>query len=429
MLVALLFWTVLASSSNLTPIGIDAAFDAAIHRSETIEIQSELTVQGHEKVRQAWGSILPNVSFIGAYQRQQDTTSSSSTSSVTKPDQTTLRIALAQRLFNGMREYAALNVARHGEAASESDRKRALMLLYNDVVDSVSSVNSLEADLLNLNELIRLTAERKSELSERRRIGRSRESEVVSVDAQLKLLNSQKASLEGQLRVTRETFAFLTGLSADSSLLDSSAQNLELLPLKSYIDSIESRADLEAASRRVELAESSVNVSKGGHLPTLDLGADYYLKRPGFLENVKWDVQLTLSVPLFSGGVTWFQTNEAVSRLKQSELELQRMRRNSELEVKQAYLNVSSLDEQIRAHKEALSSTEKNYKIQNSEYRLGLVTNLDVLQALNTFHETKRDMDRLLHQRAQGLLKLRNLAGLRSYSQTDFGSHKTQNQE
>ena len=42
----------------------------------------------------------------------------------------------------------------------------------------------------------------------------------------------------------------------------------------------------------------------------------------------------------------------------------------------------------------ATDATQKNYEAQRRDYRLGLVTNLDALQALTAFQENQRALDR-----------------------------------
>jgi outer membrane protein len=49
---------------------------------------------------------------------------------------------------------------------------------------------------------------------------------------------------------------------------------------------------------------------------------------------------------------------------------------------------------QLAALEKATEAARKNYEAQRHDYRLGLVTNLDVLQALTTFQENQRALDR-----------------------------------
>ena len=54
--------------------------------------------------------------------------------------------------------------------------------------------------------------------------------------------------------------------------------------------------------------------------------------------------------------------------------------------------------QQERELQEAMSLSAKNYEQQLRDYRNGLVTNLDVLNALRDLSETRRGHDRLLFE-------------------------------
>jgi outer membrane protein TolC len=58
-----------------------------------------------------------------------------------------------------------------------------------------------------------------------------------------------------------------------------------------------------AATRRsLAAAQSAEAAARRLGLPSLDLSANYYLKRPAPNEDDRWDAGLTLRVPLYTGG-------------------------------------------------------------------------------------------------------------------------------
>ena len=57
------------------------------------------------------------------------------------------------------------------------------------------------------------------------------------------------------------------------------------------------------AQARLSAAQENVSVQRGAHYPSIDGTANYYFVRPpGILQNVHWDVGVALTVPIFSGG-------------------------------------------------------------------------------------------------------------------------------
>jgi outer membrane protein len=105
-------------------------------------------------------------------------------------------------------------------------------------------------------------------------------------------------------------------------------------------------------------------------------------------------VLLKINVPIFQGGQTSGETDEARSIYRQSILQAQQLARQVQTDVMKAHTtlktSVGKSDNLGRAYDKARSS----YQGLVSEYRLGLVNNLEVLQAQNVMQQTKHDYDR-----------------------------------
>ncbi len=144
----------------------------------------------------------------------------------------------------------------------------------------------------------------------------------------------------------------------------------------------------------IEIADDKIDSVWGQHLPSLDATGNYYVKRTGILENSKWDIGIQLTVPLFSGGSINAEVREYHEIKKQKELALALDLRNARRDNEMLFESLSRTLTQRKLLIEALKLAQENYEEQTRDYRLGLVTNLDVLSALNTYQETKRQSDK-----------------------------------
>ena len=122
---------------------------------------------------------------------------------------------------------------------------------------------------------------------------------------------------------------------------------------------------------------------------------------------------MALTVPLFTGGITRSRIREAQSAARQSDQEYSRARRLAEQDVRLAFDRVLSDRAQVNALANAADAADKNYKEQTREYQLGLVTNLDVLQALAASQEANRAASRARYALKSDLINLSAAAGLR----------------
>ena len=398
-----LVWTIWlfglqAHASDTAALGLKEVFQSSLKNAETLPIQQSRTLQSAERVNQAKAGLLPNLTFAMSYLRQ-DTGTSDGTSAFTKADQTTTKATLTQPLFRGFREYAGIRATELDLKAQQAQEVQSRQALYKAVAQVFYAVLSANQDRQHIQTQVDLTAERVRELQSRSRIGRSRKGEVLAAQAQLELLKSQLEAATFELNQARDQFTIVTGLSNDLSLQDK-IENLPstLKPLEYYLSFLEKRGDLQALEAQRDSTQEKIGIAKGAHLPSIDLGGNYYFKRTGVLENSRWDIGLAFTLPLYQGGAIVSQVREATEHLNEQELLLAQGRRQAIQSIEGSHRLFSSSLAQIRALSEALTLAESNYREQTRDYRFGLVTNLDVLQALNSLQDTRRTLDRTRYQ-------------------------------
>ena len=399
-------------------LALDDYFAAALERSEKIATQGELIVQAEERYRQGNAALLPTVSGVASYTWQEPLASDVPTTSTTLLSRQPLaKLTATQPLYRGFREFATLRQTQALLDAQHEDYLNARVLLLRDVAQNFYNVLSIEQDLRNYDEEIKQNLDREVELKARVRIGRSRISEILNVQTTIGTLRAQIEQLRGQLRVEREAFAFLSGLESSTLFNDTEALPGGLDPIDDYLARSALRPDVKASRQRLTAAQENVASAKGAHLPSLDLNGNYYFDRPGALKDVAWDVQIALTIPIYSGGSLQSKTREAVSQRTQAELTASQVRRQAEQEIRSLYQTVVFDRLQLDALEKATEAAKKSYEAQRRDYRLGLVTNLEVLQALTAFQENQRTLDRARHNAKLDFIKLQaatvNRAGLR----------------
>ena len=370
---------------------LDDYYAAALKRSEVVATQSELIRQAEERYRQAGASRLPTVDAIATRTRLDD----GATDATANPTrQRNSRLSATQPLFRGFREFATVRQTQALLGAQGEDYRGARAQLFKDVAQNFYDVLTLEQDLANLDGQIRQHQQREKELDDRVRIGRSRVGEVLTVQATVGTLRAQVESRRAELAAAREAFAFLSGLPVATPLHDTETVPENPAALDEHLARLELRPDVKAARQRLTAAQENVAVARGAHLPSLDLVANRYLERTGSLRDVEWDVQLALTLPLYAGGGTQSRVREAASQGTQAELNASQVRRQAEQEIRALHQAVTLDRSQLDALEKATEAARKNYEAQRHDYRLGLVTNLDALQALTAFQENQRALDR-----------------------------------
>lgn len=398
---------------------LDDYFAAALKRSETVANQVELIRQAEERYVQARAGLLPTLNGVATYTEQQAIPGAPSNSALANRQSQT-KLTVTQPIFRGFREFAGLRQTRALIGAQSQDYLNAQLQLFKDVSQNFYTILSTEQDLRNLNEEIVQNQKREAELNSRVRIGRSRPSEVLTVQSTISTLRAQVELLQAQLRAAREAFAFLSGLDAATPLADIEPLPGDAGPLSDYLGRIDERPDVRASRERLTAADENVAIARGARLPSVDLNGNYYLERSGgVLGDVNWDFQLALTMPLYAGGAIESQIRTAVSQRTQAELTTGQLQRQAEQEIRSAYEAVSYDRRQLDALTTASDAARKNYEAQLRDYRLGLVTNLEVLQALTAYQENLRALDRERFTAKLNYLTLQAAAARRPMLQGD----------
>ena len=390
-------------------ISLEEAYQGARARTETEALQVSEVEQSHQKLTQARAGILPSLVLNGSYTRQQ-MPSASSVNAFTRADQHQVRLTLSQPVFRGLREFAALDVAHAGWQGEQASLRQARRTLYASVAQSFYRLAQAEVDASNLEELRQVSRRRAEDVRGRVRIGRSRPGDLLAAETQVATVEAQLQAAQVAWEQARDQFVLMTGQPREVAPAIPSVRDTlpsGLVPLENHLRRLEQRPDVEAAHQVLRAAERGVDVAWGAHLPSVDAGGNWYLERTGILASTQWDISVTASMPVFQGGLVRSQVREAAQKRSTGELLLSQTRRAAEEEVRSAWLEAQGALQQIQLLERAHSLSEKNYQQQSEDYRLGLVSSLEVLSALNSHQDLKRSLDRARLQARLSLVTLR----------------------
>lgn len=427
----LLSYSVVASA-----VTVDEALTSAFRKNESIEQGRQQVRQVEEQISQAKGLVYPKLSLEGTHLIQPELDDPVAASFFPE-EQTTVSVQLNQPLFRGGREFAAIRQRKNILEAQKQARVSSLLQVYVGVTASYLNVLSLEQDLKNLNEQRDIYATRVKQLQGRANRGESSSSEVLTAQSTSASLDAEVQLVQSQLVTARENFAVLTGLAADTvlndkvadagALAESSSADVSkpaakntakaepanevpvftLKPLNEYLARIEENPEIKSIKEQVEASDEEVSIAKGGHWPTADLTGNYYLQRPdGITKDLKWDVQFKVSFPLFEGGLRNAQVREAASKKSVADLELARLRRAKEAEIRGLYENLRMRNDQLAALKKSAELSERNYKVVLRDSRFGLTRSVDVQMALTEYRTIRRAYDQARFQARLDLVKL-----------------------
>ncbi len=167
-----------------------------------------------------------------------------------------------------------------------------------------------------------------------------------------------------------------------------------------------------------EIAQQEIGRQRAGYLPTLDFsasashGIDPTRSAPGVsIVGNDASVGVTLSVPLFTGGLTQSRVREAVALRDRASEDLESQKRNVAQSVRAAYLNVTAGISQVKALEQALVSTQSQLDSTILGRDVGVRTSVDVLNAQQQVFQTRRDLQQARYNYLLNTLRLKQATG------------------
>ena len=184
--------------------------------------------------------------------------------------------------------------------------------------------------------------------------------------------------------------------------------------------SVDSSYAIVASRASYEFFREEVKRQRAGHLPTLDLSGSYaradnpQSSVPGILGPVanSASIGLTLSVPIYSGGLIQSRVREAAANRDRAEQDLDSTQRTVAQAVRVNFLNVTSGIAQVRALEQALASTQSQLDSTILGRDVGVRTSVDVLNAQQSVFQTRRDLQQARYNFLMSNLRLKAAAGV-----------------
>ncbi|OQA91684.1 MAG: outer membrane channel protein [Elusimicrobia bacterium ADurb.Bin231] len=364
----------------------------AREKSELLEMRLERINQAGYRLKQARGGRLPDIRYqysLSLREKLSDTSGEGMDS----------KFVLNQPLYKGSKKTLLID---YSKAYIEKEKLDYLTLareLDIEVTYAFYNLVRIDSDIANLSNTFKLMTDRLNELSDRVKLGKSRDTEVLSVESQIASLRAQLETYYGERAKHIETLSFLTGVAPDSiAVNDDMPPVKDVAPLEKYTGLIRHRSDVESARQELLMQTFKTRSAKGSALPGINLSGAWHTHRNGNLSGVGWETLFSLDIPLYQGGILKGGLAEEKSRLKEYETMLSLAIRQAELNIKTLYNDCIASVKQVEALKSAYQKSVENYNLQLRDYRYGLVNNLDVIQTMMSMSDTKLTLDRTLIQ-------------------------------
>jgi outer membrane protein len=382
-LIIMLFSPVLVFGADINePLTLADCYKLALKQSELIAIDAEQIKIAQAHFLEAFGTIMPQVSFSRVETRNQS-------SSITTDKTNESKFIFTQELFSGFKEFAAMKGGKFEKSQRQMEKWRAEQLLFVDVSDAFYLLLETQQDLSALKTIEFALVDRVKELKARQSIGKSRVSEVATTEYQLYNLQAEIQLERNQELLVRQLIEFLIGRPFDK--IAESKLDLNIKSESQYLAEAAFRPDVQASYYAWKIDQEKIAIARSGFFPQVSLEGDYFTHRSSAPTASKWEALLSVNIPIFEGTTTYGQVKEADAVAKQSGLLYSRLGRIAIQDIHDAYINMQISILRKKTLGKALSSAELSYHLQTQDYKLNVVNNLDVLTAIQNLADVRRN--------------------------------------
>lgn len=247
------------------------------------------------------------------------------------------------------------------------------------------------------------------------------ETDLKAVQAQLDRVRARKITVENRIEVVRSRLETLIGEPVNEMARfpsDPQLPDMEHEQLDAWLErAMQHNLDLLSETVRLKLAEMDTRIAQSGHYPTLDLVGSYtYFDADGGFEGAREDhdarIGVTLSVPIFQGGMTASRVRQARARASAVAHTVDGARQQARLNTREAFLNAKAARARAEALKRVVESTRSAEESAQVAFDVGSRTAADYLTAVRERFRAERDLSQARYDYILDLLRLRRAAGV-----------------
>ena len=292
------------------------------------------------------------------------------------------QVTASYALFRGGQDYYQAQAAQLGAETAELEQHAARNQLLNHV--AAAFYGELAAhDAHNISQ--RSIAALQSELEQSKLkfdAGTLLKSDLLSLEVQLADAKDAELQAANAIQLANNMLKTLLGLSvSDSVNLDANSVNALPAAPNGFDELLQTalnqHPELQAADKRVAIAEQRLSAAKAAHLPRADAfvsyGADSKdLAFSGNRDNVTAGVQV--EVDLFSGFATQEKIHQSEHELNAAQAAAKQTRLRIENQLKAAQLNLQQALNRAQISNLAVVAAEEALRLVNAQRQAGVVT-------------------------------------------------------
>ncbi len=372
-----------------SPLTLKQAVDLALRAHPALKAASETQQAAVYRVDQAKSGYLPQFYFNTSYTRWDWVLPNKKIFLGTSLNDLYAEFAVQQLLYNGSKTSVQRNIALTSVQIEERSVQRVRQSIANTVTKAYLQLLKAQRLVGVQQTAVENLQEHLAAAQSLYRIGKVSQLDVIKAQVQLAIARDELAKAENGVRVQQLALYAAMGVEPRDSLrvIDHVEQIWEqeektklntdslLLMLHRHPELVKAELDIKAREQEKSLARSE-------YYPVVFARGSYNREDSQVFPGHKnWNVGVTLSYPIFQGGVTRAQVNQAEARIEAARSTRQALYQKIEFVVRSTLQSLDDARRRIGSAREIVRLSEESLRTAELKYSTGKGTSLDVIDA------------------------------------------------
>jgi outer membrane protein len=398
---------------------------ALLNDPVVLKAQAEFMVV-QEDVSASRSALLPQINATGNYTVAQNELVSPITSQIFERDSNTLGFgaSLNMQIYHHdtwLRLSTAKKSAHQSDLAYQIAKQDLIVRVTQAYFDLLSAKDDLDFAEAEKKAIARQLEQTKQRFS----VGLTAITDVHEAQAQYDNAVTEQIRSENAIYNAEENLRVITNYYPRNISVLNTKSFSTTTPVPNSADEWQKTAeakslDLIAAKIGIDLAKDAIKISRSGHYPTLDFGANYNSNdTESEINNVTTDngaldsysLGVTLNVPIYSGGAVTTAVRKAQNRFVSASQDLAFTHRDVVRTTRNAYNTVIASISGIKALEQSVLSAEKALEATEAGFEVGTRTIVDVLDSTRNLYNAKRNLSSTRYGYIQSILVLKRTGG------------------
>ena len=307
-------------------------------------------------------------------------------------DAYSMSIGFQQPLFTGFRLKNQANMSDQLAMAAQLQFEAGRQQLIYDVTRAYYLVIQAQDSQRLIEESLATVQNHLQDVKNMFSAGLTTQNDVLQVEVQVSNTELQFVQAKTRLQIARIQLANLMGRLEIQEITPQDNVQIEVRKITS-LDSLltlacENRTELKAMTHQLEAAKNGIGIARSNYFPALTAVGSYNYSSPNqryqppkddFHDD--WQIGVVAQFTPFDWGRTGQKVREAKAGQARANAQWQQTRQRVQYEVTEAYLRHQEVLTRLELVRTGLARAEENLKVARDQFRNGMATNSDVLDA------------------------------------------------